>query len=468
MSLTDRLKRWSDRLNRAIAGPPAAAASPMFGAGASGAATQVRDNIRGPIRGGLIVILIFVVGIGLWASFAPIWSAVVAPASVQVEASRKTVRTRDGGVVREILVREGQSVNAGDLLLRFDDTVPQAQFDVLSQQYDNTVMQQARFLAEVNGARTVTVPAELSARLSDPRVSQVVNNELLIFNSRLATLDNQSAILNQRFEQLNTARGGLDVQVRSIDEQVDLITEELDGYRRLNEQGYAPRTLILRYERQLAEIAGRRGALVSEITRNTQQAGEVRLQLTQLREQRETEAAAGLRDAEARIADIGPRLNAARDALAQTRVTAPDTGFVLNLTQFTIGGVAGAGEVLMDVVPANAPLIVRAQIQPQDIDEVRAGMVAQVQLSAYSAQRVPKVEGRVVTVSADAISNDQGQRYYQADLRIEPTELAKLPEGVDLYPGMPAQAMIRTGRRTIMAYLIGPLGDMINRSLREQ
>lgn len=460
-TLKDRLLGAVDRLNTFVVGAPRPAAEDAPTPG------RIADVGR-PIRRGLIIILVCVVGLGLWASFAPVWSAVVAGGAVAVEASRKTLRSRDGGVVREIHVREGDRVRAGQLLLRFDDTVAQAQVDVLSQQYDNVAMQQARFRAEVTGARTLSPPPALAERMSDPRVSQIVNNEVLLFNSRLATLDNQIAILNQRLEQLVTARGGLDIQVRSIDEQVALITRELDGYRQLNERGFAPGNLLLRYERQLAEIAGRRGALMAEITRNTQQAGEVRLQLNQLVDQRQTEAATGLRDAEARLADLTPRLDAARSALAQTRVTAPDNGFVLSLTQFTVGGVVQPGELLMDVVPADADLIVRAQIQPRDIDNVRPGLNARVQILAFNQQRMRALEAEVITVSADALVTEQGQAYYRADLRIPPTELSKLPAGAELTPGMPASVMIRTGRRTVMEYILGPMGQVFNQSLREE
>jgi HlyD family type I secretion membrane fusion protein len=452
------LDRGLDRLNRLAGAAPADRPPADAGLG----------DVRRPLRRGLIVIVIGVLGVGAWATFAPLWSAITAPATVEVEVNRKTVRSRDGGVVREILVREGERVEAGQLLLRFDDTVQQAQVDVLTQQYDNLIMQQVRFAAEVSGATAVRTPPELAARMADPRVSQIVNNEVLLFNSRLATLQNQTAILNQRLDQLETARSGLDIQVRSIDDQVSLINQELDGYRTLYERGFAPRTLILRYERQLAEAAGRRGSLVADITRNGQQAGEVRLQLNQLREQRQTEAATGLREVEARLADLGPRLDSARSALAQTRITAPDTGAVLNLTQFTIGGVVQPGELLMDVVPADAELIVRANIEPRDIDEVRPGMSARVQITAFSQQRTRPMEAVVVTVSADALRTEEGRTFYRADLRIPPEELAKLPQGETLYPGMPASAMILTGRRTVMDYIVGPMAEAVNQSLRER
>jgi HlyD family type I secretion membrane fusion protein len=442
--------------------------APVVGAPDTPMSSEARESMRAPIVAGMAVVVIFVLGLGIWASVAPIWGAVVASGSVRVEGNRQTLKSREGGTVREILVRNGDLVRQGQVLLRFDDGVPQAQVDVMTNQYDVALMQRARFQAEVSGLSSVAVPAELLARSSDPRVAATILNETTLFNSRLAAIQGQGAILNQRFEQLQTARSGLNVQVQSIDEQVALIRQELEGYQTLYERGFAPRTMILRNQRALAEIGGRRGALAADITRNQQQAGETRLQLAQLYEQRAAEAATGLRDAEARLSDVSPRLDAARLSLEATRIVAPMSGYVLSLSQFTVGGVAQPGEVLMDVVPVNAPLVVRVRVRPTDIDEVRLGMDAEVSLLAFSSNKVPKLLGKVTAVSADALMTDDGISYFEADVRIEPDELKKLPAGAKLDPGMPAQAMIRTGRRTVMSYLLGPIGEIANNALREQ
>lgn len=454
---------------RRLFSEPTVVEAPVFGAPVDAPLSpNASRSLKSPIRAGAVVVAVFVVGLGLWASIAPIWGAVTAPGVVRVEANRQSLKSRDGGVVRTINVRDGDAVRRGQLLMTLDSTLPGARVEVSTNQLDVARMQQARFLAEATGRRTFATPPELVERQNDPRVAEIIASERLVFTTRLNAIEGQSAILNQRFEQLQTARSGLNVQVQSIDDQVALITEELDGYRTLYAQGYAPKTLILRLERQLAEIAGRRGALVADITRNQQAAGETRLQLAQLYEQRASEAATGRRDAEARLADVGPQLDAAAEALAQTEIRAPMDGYILNLSQFTVGGVATPGELLMDVVPSDAPLVISAQVRPSDIDEVHPGMDAQVTLTAFNTQRVPRLMGEVLFVSADAITPQEGNPFFRVDLRIHPDELSKLPRGAELYPGMPAQAMIRTGRRTIMSYLLGPIGDIMNNSLREQ
>lgn len=459
----ERLARLVPGQSRPVIEPP------VFGAPPTALPASARARISGPMRAGIAIVVVGILGLGVWASVAPLWSAVIAPGVVRVEANRQELKSREGGVVRAIHVRNGDSVRAGQLLMQFDDTVARAQVSVLTNQHDNILMQFARFQAEVRGQSTLVPPAELAGRRDDPAVAAIISNETLVFSSRLLAIQGQAAILNQRIDQLQTARSGLNVQVQSIDDQVALIQQELDGYQTLYEKGFAPRTLILRYQRQLAEIAGRRGALAADIQRNQQQGGETRLQLAQLYEQRNSEAATGLRDAEARLADIAPRLDAARLALAETRVTAPADGYVLNQTQFTVGGVARPGETLLDVVPSDAPLLISTRVRPTDIDEVRVGMQAQVTLSAFSTTRVPKLHAEVVTVSADALTDAQsGASYFVADLRIPPEELRRLPDGARITPGMQAQAMIRTGRRTIMSYLLGPIGEIRENALREQ
>jgi HlyD family type I secretion membrane fusion protein len=420
-----------------------------------------------PILIGCVVVGVFVFGALIWAGFTQITSATSAPAEMRVEASRKTLRHREGGVVSEILVREGQRVTANQPLLRFDSVQAAAAVDVLQSQHDALLAQSARFSAESVGARTLVLPAELTARMADPRVSGVIRDQQLLFNSRLQFFVSQEGVLGQRMDQLATQVVGVQAQLDSIDEQIGFTREELAGYQTLYEQGYAPKTLILRYERSLAELGGRRGALTSEINRLRQAQGEARLQLTTLRNQRISEAAEGLRQMQTQLSDVGPRLTAAQQVLARTTVTSPVDGYVLNLTQFTVGGVVTPGELLMDVVPADAPLIVHARVSPNDINSVTVGQDARVSLTAFT-QKAPPLEAKVTSISADRLVDSQtGLAYFLAELRIDPADLAKLPEGATLTPGMPGQAMIVTGRRSILSYLVGPITDTFDGALRE-
>jgi HlyD family type I secretion membrane fusion protein len=436
---------------------------------ASGLDAEMKARMRRPIVVGSWIVGVFVVAATLFMAVAPIDAAVLAPGVIKVEASRKEVRHRDGGVVRQILVREGQQVRAGQPLITLDDVQAKAYVDVLRNQQDAVLAQSARFQAEATGQRILVLPPELTSRMNDPRVAGLVRDQQFLFASRLSTYESQADVLNQREQQLQTQITGVQSQLDSVDEQIRLTKEELSGYQTLNEKGYAPKTLILRYERTLADLAGRRGALVSEINRLRQQMGETSMQLTTIRQERISQAAEGVRQMQTQLSDVGPKLAAAQQVLDRTVVRSPANGYVLSLNQHTIGGVIGAGELLMSVVPVNEPLIVSARIKPTDIDDVRPGMPARVRLSAFNYRRVSPVTAEVVTVSADQIVDEKsGQGYFLAEIRIPPKELAKLPKGAKITPGMPAEAMIVTGRRTILSYVISPFTDTISDALREE
>ncbi|MCA6328271.1 MAG: HlyD family type I secretion periplasmic adaptor subunit [Phenylobacterium sp.] len=418
---------------------------------------------------GAVLIGVFVVGLLGWAIVAPLDSAVIAPGVVRVEENRKIIRHREGGIVRAILVREGQKVKKDQVLLTMDDVQPRAAADVMQNQVDTYAAQVARFEAEASGARQIAFPAELTARISDPRVGALIRDQEFLFASRLQFFDSQAEVLRQRTQQIDSQMTGVRAQITALDENVALTKQELEGYQTLYAQGYAPRTLILRYQRALADLAGRRGALTAEQQRLAQQKGEAQVQLSALSDQRISQSAEGLRQMQAALADARPKLASALQTLAGATVRAPVDGYVLNLTQSTVGGVVGQGELLMAVVPSDAPLAVTARIKPDEIEGISAGMKARVTITAFSTRRVSPFDAVVTNVSADELTDEKsGQSYYRADLKIDPKELTKLPRGETVTPGMPAQVMITTGRRTVMGYIVGPLTDTVNASMRDK
>ncbi|CAN5526715.1 HlyD family type I secretion periplasmic adaptor subunit [soil metagenome] len=429
----------------------------------------LKRRLQRPMIVGGAVVGIFVVAMTLWAAVAPIRSAIMAPGIVRVEANRKLIRHREGGTVKAISVREGQHVAAGQALITMDDVQPRATVDVLQNQYDALSAQSARFEAEATGRRVLSFSPDLTNRMSDPRVAGLIRDQQFLFVTRLQFFDSQADVLGQRQSQIESQIAGVQAQLDALEETVRLTKEELSGYQTLYEKGYAPKTLILRYERTLADLAGRRGALNAEITRLGQQKGETRLQLNSLRDQRVSQAAEGLRQMQSGQSDVSPRLTAARQVLDHTVVRSPVDGYVLDLTQSTIGGVVGSGELVMSVVPANAPLLITAKIKPADIDDVRVGMNAKVRLTAFNYRKVNPVEGEVIAVSADQLTDPKtGEGYFRADIRIPPSQLATLPKGAKLSPGMPAAVSIVTGTRTILSYVVSPLTDTIRDSLREE
>jgi HlyD family type I secretion membrane fusion protein len=432
-------------------------------------APQLQRRLRRPMLVGAVLIAVFVVGLGAWATFTTFPMGVTAPGEIRIESNRKTLRARDAGTVKQILVKEGELVHAQQPLLLFNDVEARAAFDVLQNQYDVLEAQNARFSAEATRKTSLQMPAELTARMSDPRVAQMIRDQQFLFATRLSLFQSQSAVLNQRIEQLETQVKGLQAQLDSMNTQIDLTQQQLDSYKKLNEQGFASRNLVLQYERTVADLQGRRGSLIADIARTRQQMGETKLQLASLANQRASESAEGLRDSQAKMAEISSRLTAARQTLDRTVVRAPTNGYVFNLTQFTPGGVVGAGELLMDVVPTGTPLTVTAMVSPMDIERVQVGQPARVRLTGLNYRFNSDLNAKVTVVSADRITNDKnGQSYYRVDLQIPPTELTKLKRDIQLTPGMPASATIVHGKRSVMGFLISPITDTLRDAFREE
>lgn len=429
--------------------------------------TQSERQMRGPMVIGIAIIAIFFVGFGIWAATAPISGAVMAAGVVKVEANKKTLKSRDGGVIRDINVVEGDRVSAGQVLIKFDDTNYKAQVEIFQNQYNTILMQSARLQAEVIGGDLI-IPPELDARRDDPGVMSAINVETTVFNARRSAYEGQLSILRQRISQLNSVKSGLDIQVNAIGEQLGYMREELRGYRVVLEKGYASKAIVNRLQRQLSEVQGRQGELLAEISRNRQQVGEAQLQAANLQQQRASESAAARTEAETKLIDLEARLKAVSESLALTEIKSPVDGYVFGLSQFTIGGVAAPGEALMDIVPSNAPLIIAAQIRPNDIDQVRVGLKTQVTLQAFSTSKVPHLDAEVMSVAPDATVDKSGTAYYVAMVRILPSELKKLAGVGQLVPGMQATVMIKTGSRTFLSYLFQPIKDNVERSLREE
>jgi HlyD family type I secretion membrane fusion protein len=444
--------------------------APAFGGDDKGPLDpKLKKRLRRPMIIGAAVIGAFVVGLGIWASLVSFPGAVTAPGEVRVETNRKTLRAKESGTVRQILVREGSRVRAGQPLLIFNDVEARAAYDVLQNQYDQNLAQAVRFQAEATNQTSLTFPPELTSRAGDPRVASLMRDQEFLFSTRLQFHQSQLSQLNQRLEQIQNQIAGAQAQVQSVDEQRRFTKEELDGYKKLNAEGYAPKTLILRYERTMAELAGRKGQLVADIARLRQQMGETRIQMGTLRNDRASQAAEGLRDAQSRLSDVGPRLTTAKTSLEATVVRSPADGFVFNLSQFTVGGVVGAGELLMDVVPADSPLMVTAMIKPADRDNVKVGMSALVRLVGLNQRFNPPLPAKVELVSADVITNERtGVSTYRVDLSIDPKDLKLLQKGTRLTPGMPAAVQIVTGKRTVMGFLISPITDTLNDAFRDQ
>ncbi|HEY8616110.1 HlyD family type I secretion periplasmic adaptor subunit [Phenylobacterium sp.] len=432
--------------------------------------SRMRARLTQPMRLGAAVIAALVLGLGVWAGITRLETGVTGAGEVRSQVQRQTLRApREGGQVKQILVREGVPVRAGQPLLTFSDVEARAAVDVYQNQYDTLLAQTARISLEAGVGGRYRAPPELAARAGDARVAGLLRDQEFLYLQRLQVFESQVSVLRQRIAQLETQVAGLQAQVASVDEQRRLTQEELGGYRELNARGYAPTNLVRRYERTLAELAGRRAQLTTDVARTRQQIGETRLQMEALREERQSQAAEALEQSQARLADVAPRLATARQAFAQTVVRAPVNGYIFNLAQFTPGGVVGAGELLMEIVPGTSALTVTAMIRPEEVDQVRLGQAARVRLTGLNPRLSDELAARVTLVSRDRITNEQtGQSFFRVDVAMDPKELSKLPAGAALTPGMPAQVVIVQGQRSVLDFLISPITDTLRDAFREE
>lgn len=430
--------------------------------------TPPGDSAKGPIAAGLAVMLVFFAGLGGWAAYAPLNGAIVAPAVVKVEGSRKTIQHLDGGIVKELRVKEGDRVAAGEVVIALEDTQARAARDVLAQQYDLLRGQEARLVAERDGVREIGFPADLLARRHAPEVNKVLSTEMRQFQIRRTGLEGQIDVLNQRIRQSDEQIAGLQAQQVAVRKQIEIITTQLRDEYFLLEKGLTQRPRVLELERAAAGLRGQDGDITASIARARQAIGEMQFQIIQVGNDRVTDVAKDLRDAQAKLVDLFPRLQAAQDVLDRTQIRTPYSGIVVDLGIFSVGAVIQRGEKVMDIVPTENQLTVEANVNVDDIHEIHSGMRAEVHFTAYKQRTIPIIHGIVVDVSADRLTDKRtGQPYYTAVVQVDREELAKNKE-IELYPGMAATVMIETKARTALDYLLGPVVTAFDQSFRQK
>jgi HlyD family type I secretion membrane fusion protein len=418
------------------------------------------------LLGNLIIFLFFGV-LGTWAATAPLASAVLATGVIKVKGNNKVVQHPDGGVVRELLVKEGDEVREGQLLIRLDDVQAQAAVQQLRSQYYSLVAVNARLRAERDGLPKIVFPQELIDRGSHPEVAEIMSGQENLFEGRRRSLEGQTSVFQQRIAQLREQARGAGIQQRALDQQLGFLNEELKGTRYLAQQGYAAQFKVLQLERQAAAMAGQRGEYAAAQARLQQSIGETDLQILQLQKDRMSEVTSQLTDSQDKISSIVERLRAAEDILKRTLITATADGIVLGMTAFTVGGVIDRSARILEIVSVNSPLIVEATIKPEDVVGLHEGMPAEIRLTAYKQRDIGFVRGRVLQISADRFMKPNDvQGHYSITVEMS-DDWRSMPE-VKLMPGMPAMVSVPTKERTVLQYFIGPFTDYIGRSMREK
>jgi HlyD family secretion protein len=428
----------------------------------------LRDRLRSVTWTGNLLVCGFVLGLGTWSTYAPLESAAIAVGTVESESSRKTIQHLEGGIIREILVADGDVVRAGQTLISLEDTKARAEAQSLLGQLWEATAREARLQAEQNGEEQVSFPAKLEmAQKASPSVADVLAGQQAIFETRRQVFQSQAAVNREKRSQVEKEIEGLRAQESAASRRIEIVREEAATVAMLVNKGLERRPRLLNLEREMADIEGRRGEIVAQISRAGQVINESQATLLKLENDRQNEIAQSLREVQNQIFQIRERLQAADDQLSRTAVKAPQDGVVTDLRIHTPGGVIGAGAPLMDLVPRQDRLIVIARVRPEDIDVVRPGLNADVNLLPYNQRRVPRLRGTVTHVSADRLVDKRtDQPYYATKIRVQdPTNVGI--DGIQIIPGMPAQVFIKTGRGTVALYALRPLLDSFHGAFRE-
>lgn len=426
---------------------------------------------RGAIVFGIWCCVLLFGVFGIYAGFVPLSSAAVSMGHVVLDSNRKTIQHLEGGIVKEIFVREGDMVKKGDPLVRLDETNTKARLDIFTAQSITARTTEARLLAERDDRDEIVFPEDLlKKQKNNSFIDEAIDSQERLFKSRRENLDGQTAVLKQKIEQLRKEIEGLTAQEKSAQGQMNLLSQEIETVRMLLEKGNASRPRLLALEREYENIKGKRGEYLAQISRSEQAISEADIQIINLKTGFQKEVLSELKDTKAQVADLEEKIRASADSASRVVITSPINGIITGLKVHTVGGVVAPGGTLMDIVPQNDKLIIEAKVQLQDIDVVHSGLEALVRLSAYKTRKVPPMDGKVIQVSADSFTNERtGESYYLARVEIDKKELQEYRhENVKLYPGMPAEVLIVTGERTLLSYLITPITDAMNNALREQ
>ncbi|MEY9169800.1 HlyD family type I secretion periplasmic adaptor subunit [Bradyrhizobium elkanii] len=386
------------------------------------------DSIRNIALTGWLIIAIFFFGLGTWAVTAPLNGAVVANAVVKVDGNRKSLQHLDGGIVKELHVREGDRVLAGDLLIVLDETQARAEHEVLTQQYAVLRATEVRLLTELDHGSQLVMPPDLKARSDDPYFKSVWNGQVSQFDTRRASLEGQRSVVREKINQLGSQIVGSEAQVKSFTNQIDSVRKEAKDIVPLVERGLIARPRILQLERTAYGLEGQIADANASIAKARQAIAEQEQQIAQFDNDRMTDVTKDLRDTQAKLLEVIPKAMNAKAVLGRMEIRAPYTGRVVGLSVFSVGGVIQRGDKILDIVPDEDSLTIEAQVAVEDISDVHPNTRAEVHLTAYKQRIVPIIHGDVIQVSADRLTDPKTNNpYYTAFVRIDQDELATMP-----------------------------------------
>jgi HlyD family type I secretion membrane fusion protein len=420
------------------------------------------------ILAGVILTLVGFGGLNTWAALAPLASAAVAPGIVTADTNRKTVQHLDGGVVAEIAARDGDRVEARQVLMRLDDLETRSVVALLEGQRRAYAAQEARLLAERDNMDKLVFPTDLADLRSDPDMAEILSGQERIFQSRRASLNGRTDVTHQRIAQYQAQIKAFESQFNAGSLQLALIREELVDVAELTAKGLERKPRLLALKRQAANLEGSQGEYLGNVAQAREAIAEAEMEILSVAADHQSEVATELREVQTQLAEVTEKLAAAQIRHGRRDVVAPEAGTVLNLRYFAPGAVVPPGGPILDLVPRDDSLVVEARVRPSDIDVVHAGLSAKIIFSAFKSRTTPQIDGKVTRVTADALKDERtGEFYYLARVSADQAELQKLKD-IQLQAGMPAETLIITGERTMLQYLTQPIRDSFRTAFREQ
>jgi HlyD family secretion protein len=426
-----------------------------------------RRSIRRHELAGLALVIVLAIGAGGWAGTVKLSGALIAPGSIVVDSNVKKVQHPTGGIVGELLVHDGDHVKLGDIVVRLDATVTRANLAIVTKDLNGLTARKARLESERDGLDRVVFPADLLARADDPDVAHALDSERKLFELRRSARIGQKAQLRERVAQLNEEISGIKAQRDSKAKQIGIIKQELEGVTELWKRNLVQFSKLTELQREEARLEGEIAQLVAQGAQVGGKVAETELQIIQIDRDLGSEVAKETREIDGKIGEFVERKITAEDQLKRVDIRAPQDGTVFQLSVHTVGGVITAGEPIMLIVPDADNLSVEAKVNPQDIDQLKIGQSALLRLSAFNQRTTPEVNSVVTRISADTTTDQRtAQSYYTIRLSLPLKEIAQL--GVKVIPGMPVEAFVQTGERTMLAYLAKPLTDQLMRTFRER
>lgn len=416
---------------------------------------------------GLIVVAMLVLGLGGWVALAQVEGAVIASGAVVVEGGSRKVQHPEGGIVREILVADNDAVRAGQLLVRLDDVFAQAELGVMKAQLREALATSARLTAESVGSTSMETPVAPGLPTDDPLLEDVLVDQLRLLMTRKQSLDSSVSRINELVTEKQALIEGQEAQIAAFESQLAIVTEELSQLEQLTDQALVSNQRVNEVRRSKAEIEGQLAGVRSSIASTQSSIAELRLQADQLVSDFRSAALAERQTVSQKIAEVSEKIIVAEARLARLEIRAPIDGIVHDSTIHTVGGVVSPADVLMLIVPPAEHLVVDLRVTPADVSRIHAGQDADVRLLSFDMRETPLLSGKVEAVAPDLLQDPMtGTSYFSVRVGVEDDELAKLPEGVELTPGLPAEGYFQTGQRSVWSYLMGPVEERFLRTFR--